>query len=358
MNCLSPQVGVVITGEADEIMPDLMSWLKNGQSSDPPLGVFIRNSEGHLVGYRREPPVHLDSLDDPAYDNPPWPGQWNYPDFPILLSRGCIGRCAFCDVFSRNGHFRSRSAERVFGEILKLRTNYPDLKLHFNDSLVNGHLPRLRQFCELMNRNSLSVPMVGQARCRADMTERDYQSMRKAGFHTLLFGIETGSPKVSALMNKTQFATLEDAERAFQQAHDAGIQVGVNLIVGFPGETRMEMEETADFVIRNRKSIDFIASISSLSILPETPIWNGPEKYGVAPESIFDPHWRTTDGTNTLEEREWRKSWMYETLGRHGFGMGQQLKDEPPPLTAADPTRSKPWIGHRILRSIRRRVRL
>jgi len=327
MNRLSRQVDAVLTGEADETLADFEGWFKAGRPGEPPPGVFVPGVNGELLGVHREPPARLESLPMPDYDGQPWPGHWTLPEFPILMSRGCIGRCAFCDVFRRNGKFRRRPPERVFEEMVVLRERYPGLRLHFNDSLVNGDLISLRRLCQLMVSEGLRIRMIGQARARRDMTPEDYQLMHRAGFHTLLYGVETGSPKVRRLMNKTQFATLEEEAAGYQYAHDAGIRVGVNLIVGFPGETRRELEETLRFLLRNKRHIDLIASISCLSILPHTMLWDSPERYGIDPATKATLDWRTLDGQSTRQERTWRRKWLFEELRAADFQVSHLLYD-------------------------------
>lgn len=327
MNRLSRQVDAVLTGETDETLADFVGWFEAGRVGEPPPGVFLPGAGGELVGVHREPPARLERLPMPDYDGQPWPGHWTLPEFPILLSRGCIGRCAFCDVFCRNGRFRRRPPARVFEEMVSLREVYPGVRLHFNDSLVNGDLAGLRDLCQRMVRERLRIRMIGQARGRRDMTPEDYQLMHRAGFHTLLYGIETGSPQVRQLMNKTQFATLEEEAAGFQHAHAAGIRVGVNLIVGFPGETRRELEETLQFLLQNQRHIDLIASISCLSILPHTMLWDNPERYGIDPAMKATLDWRTLDGQNTRQERRWRRKWLFEELRSAGFEMSHLLYD-------------------------------
>lgn len=359
-NCFFPpnieglfkQADAVVLGEADESVAEFMAWFLGGREGKAPAGTMVRDEAGNPVWTLREGPADLDALPDPDYEGQKWPDGWASPDFPILMSRGCIGRCAFCDVFARNGRFRVRSPERVFAEIRRLRETYPGLRLHFNDSLVNGSPSQLRRVCGLLVDAGLSVPMIGQARARRDMTPEDFELMRRAGFHTVIYGIETGSETVRRLMNKTQGGTLDEVAGCLARTHDAGIHVMVNLIVGFPGETRRELEESADFLIRNRASIDAVATISPMAVLPDSPVYHDPERYGVDPASIYTHAWRTVDGKNTLEEREWRRGWLGTRLRDAGILMGPMVGDldscagrEPLALRAA--RKAKGWL-HRL----------
>lgn len=344
---LFKQADAVVLGEADESVGEFMAWFSAGRPGKPPEGAMVRDEAGQPVWTLREPPANLDTLPDPDYDGQKWPDNWACPDFPVLMSRGCIGRCAFCDVFARNGRFRTRSPERVCEEVRRLREAYPGLRVHFNDSLVNGSPAQLRDLCKLFVQRDVRVPMLGQARARRDMTAEDFVLMRRAGFHTVIFGIETGSEKVRRLMNKCQGGTLDEVAECLRLTHDAGIHVAVNLIVGFPGETRRELEETAEFFIRNQASIDWVATIAPMAILPDSPVYREPEKYGVDPASIYTHAWRSQDGQNTLEERQWRRKWLHDRLREGGLAMGLLLAD------LAEPAKSEPLVlraAHRAKR--------
>jgi len=332
---LCKQVDAVVLGEVDESIGDFMAWFLAGRAGEPPEGTLLLNEQGAAMWKLRAPPEDLSRLPVPDYDGQEWPGHWNYREFPILLSRGCVGRCAFCDVFARNGRFRTRKPEQVVDEVAGLLERYAGLRLHFNDSLVNGSLQVLRRFCEILAARGLHVPMIGQARARRDMTAEDFALMRQAGFVSVIYGIETGSEKVRQLMNKTQGATLDEVATCLARTHDAGLRVGVNLIVGFPGESRRELEESAEFVIRNRSHIDYIASISCMGILPQSPVYCEPERFGVDPEAMSPDHWRTLDGSNTFDERSRRRKWLHDELAGYGLEMSALLADLEAPSAPA-----------------------
>lgn len=350
-NCYFPEsvegisylADAVVLGEADETIPEMMPWFMNGCQGDPPPGVLVSKSKGQQTWKVRNPPENLDGLPHPDYDNPVWPEGWTYPDFPIEMSRSCILSCAFCDVHSRNGSFRLRSPKRLIEEILHLKQKYPNLRLHFNDSLVNGKLPYLRETCQRLTDENLDVPLVGQAIIRRDQKYEDFQIMHKAGFHTLIYGLESGSYTVLQLMNKKSGGNLSQISQCLQMTHDAGIRVVINLIVGFPGETREDLLEAADFLCENAQYIDVVASLSTMALLPGSPVSRFPEKFNVEPSTRFGSHWSTLDGTNNYEERQQRWSIMFDRLVSAGVEMGAVVKRMEKPAPAPPPKPRSLW---------------
>ena len=59
--------------------------------------------------------------------------------------------------------------------------------------------------------------------------------MRDAGCFRVFFGIESGSDRILELMDKR--ITTEQARRAVETAHAAGLEVGAFFILCYPGET-------------------------------------------------------------------------------------------------------------------------
>ena len=68
------------------------------------------------------------------------------------------------------------------------------------------------------------------------------QMMKEAGCQRVYLGLETGSENTLKVMNKQ--ATLEEGINAVLLFHRAGIEVAGFFIVGYPGETRADIEET------------------------------------------------------------------------------------------------------------------
>ena len=69
--------------------------------------------------------------------------------------------------------------------------------------------------------------------------------MKAAGCTRLYFGIESGDDPMLELMNKK--ITTDQACRAVNAAHQAGLQVGAFFIIGYPGDTDDTVLKTLHF---------------------------------------------------------------------------------------------------------------
>jgi len=94
------------------------------------------------------------------------------------------------------------------------------------------------------------------------------EKLKSAGLNTLYYGVESGSQRILNLMKKG--ITLKQAETAVKSAKDVGIEVLTSFILGFPGETREEIDKTIDFSIKLNPDY---SQYSILTPFPGTPVY-------------------------------------------------------------------------------------
>jgi radical SAM superfamily enzyme YgiQ (UPF0313 family) len=95
-----------------------------------------------------------------------------------------------------------------------------------------------------MKKEKLDVEWVCDT--RADLLSKDLLvKMKSAGCKTIWFGVESGSPRVIDIINKG--ISKEQTLKAFKLCREAGIQVACSFMIGIPGETVKDMEESLRF---------------------------------------------------------------------------------------------------------------
>jgi len=195
---------------------------------------------------------------------------------PILGSRGCIRRCAFCVECLLFPKYRMRSPGSIVEEI-----EYHLLKgtreFVFYDSLINGNLLYLDQLCDLIKEKKLKVSWEAQFLIRSDLSFKLLKKMKQAGCYNLFIGLESGSDTVLKRMHKG-FA-LKDVEHFFYLAKKAGLNFEVSLIVGFPQETEAEFKETMEFFKKNKDYIPKIAQVNPFVLLKGSLVDANPAEY-------------------------------------------------------------------------------
>ncbi len=202
-----------------------------------------------------------------------------YSPLPILTSRGCINKCRFCVDHTMNHPYRYRDPVGVLEEIKFLVTTYKQRDFEFNDLLCNGNLRQLEELCDLIAKEQLDITWTSYATVRNGMSRELCQKMKKAGCKFICYGFESGSDGVLKKMNK--YYTSSDAAACLRNTSEAGIQVGINIILGYPGETEGEFYETCSFVKANKRFINMISNISTCVLMPDTELVRNLEIHGV-----------------------------------------------------------------------------
>jgi len=143
------------------------------------------------------------------------------------------------------------------------------------------------------------------------MSQEIYQTLHDAGCQRAYYGLESGSPAVLRKMKKP--FSLQTAVNNITWAHEAGLEVFVNIITGFPGEGEKEFEETLDFLRSYHDRITGIDFITECQIPEETDLYFHPEKYDIHFEKDFlGFRWESVDGLNTYKVRQERSRMVEE----------------------------------------------
>lgn len=179
----------------------------------------------------------------------------------VQIQDGCDSYCSYCIIASARGKSKNRPQAEIVAEINEHATN------GFNEVVLTGinigaygasltTKPEENRFAELVQ---MIFEQTKIRRLRASslgpefFNEKWYAVMRNPRFSRHLhLSIQSGSTSVLQRMrrNYTADQVAEVIRRVREFAPDVAITS--DLIVGFPGETESEFEETAQFVKVNR----------------------------------------------------------------------------------------------------------
>ena len=226
---------------------------------------FISILKGNFdhPGIDGRPPVQLENLD--SYPIPDYsfnePASYKYTQQPgvyVTASRGCVRKCAFCDVPNRWPKFKYRSGKNVALEIFSHWKNHGVKIFQLTDSVVNGNLKEFlamnQQLAQYQKENpEMKIKLLGQFNIRDQnqMTEEQYRAMAEAGWRVLIPGVESYSERVRYAMGK-DFTNL-DLDWHLYQCAKWGIQNVCLMFVGYPSETIEDHQENVRMLSRYQK---------------------------------------------------------------------------------------------------------
>jgi len=226
----------------------------------------------------------------------------------IMATRGCTGRCAYCTIYK--GPLRWRSIDSIINEITYLMDNYGVNRISFCDDNLVILKSWLKELCYRLKAINIKWHCLG----RTDQI--DYETckiMKDSGCMGIDFGIESGSQKILDVIQKR--VTVEKQEAGLKAAHDAGLKVRAQFMVGLPQETEEDFQQNLDFIDRNNKYVDKWG-IHIFIPFPSCEIWENPEKfkYKVNKNTDFSDfqtigkpgEWNFVPKENQKQIAEWR----------------------------------------------------
>ena len=162
------------------------------------------------------------------------------------FSRGCPYRCTFCGNTIFGGQpTRYRPPENIEADMLALKALGVRNVYVYDDEMVGTRLPD-GWMADIADRiGTLGLAWLTQGRCsEKHITLELLRDLRRAGCHTVFWGVESFSPKVLQAMRKG--TTPDDIWHTLRLARDAGINNALFTMIGNYGETDDDLALTAE----------------------------------------------------------------------------------------------------------------
>jgi radical SAM superfamily enzyme YgiQ (UPF0313 family) len=153
-------------------------------------------------------------------------------------------------------------------ELRHLVDRYRIRGMYWVDDIFTGDKPWVRAFCEALADSELELEWGCQSRVES-VDPPLLRLMRAAGCVQIAFGVESGSKRVLREMKKG--TTWNAAVSAFDMTHNAGLRTGASFILGTPGETHKDVEDTLELAARLRS--DWTVFFFSTPY-PGTELWH------------------------------------------------------------------------------------
>lgn len=258
-----PALDAIVKGEGEFPMLEVVRRLAQGNWREAP-GLILREGETPTPTPLRDldllgiPSEHFeaDFFEDPT--------ELSY----ISTSRGCPATCTFCNTPEFWGSsIRFRSPASVLRELEFLRRNHGLTYFSFRDDTFTTKKSRILELMAGIQASELYPLWNCQSRVNLVDEER-LIAMKRAGCEFMQFGVEHGSERVLAMLDKG--TKVEKIRQALSMVRRVGMNLGIYLITGIPGETWEDVEQSAS-LIREARPHD--VQIAPLAVYPGTRIY-------------------------------------------------------------------------------------
>ncbi|MCU7548979.1 B12-binding domain-containing radical SAM protein [Chitinophagaceae bacterium LB-8] len=252
-NFLENGADYLVLGEGEQTMLELVKWL-DGESSAVLSSIdgIAYKDKNQLVQQNNER-SKLKNLDELPLPNRKKVNLQNYFDvwkskhgtsaISINTMRGCPYSCKWCSRAVYGQSYRRRSAVRVADEIQSIKENYQVDSIWFVDDVFTISHKWMHEFTEEVIRRNLVTPY--ECITRADrLNEEVLKDLKRSGCFRVWIGAESGSQKIIDLMDRR--VEVQQVRNMIRLAKKFGLQAGTFIMVGYPGETKIDIWETVN----------------------------------------------------------------------------------------------------------------
>jgi len=253
-------IDAVCIGEGEKTFEEMVNAWLSGKDLDDVPGLALVH-DGKVVRTGDRPPIEdLDSLDPPAWDLIDLHIYAHYtsmntfvkatPWALLFTSRACPFHCVYChNIFGKKP--RRRSVDHVMEEVDLLYHEYGVRELHIIDDIFNLDLPRAKEICDRIIDRKLDLKIAFPNGLRGDRMDRELvRKLKEAGTYSITYAVETASPRMQKIIKKN--INLEKMKEVIAWTDEEKLITQAFFMLGFPGETREEMEMTVNYALNSR----------------------------------------------------------------------------------------------------------
>ena len=203
------------------------------------------------------------------------------PGTYIMSGRDCWhGKCTFCSWTTLYPTYRVRDPKEVVDEIGELISRY-GIREIMDDT---GSLPGgawLKTFCEELIARGYNKRLKIDCNMRFGCLDAAaYRLMKQAGFRLVLFGLESANQ--STLDRLVKGVTVAQIEEGAKAAAQAGLDVHVTVMFGYPWEGEQEINRTVALARRLlRKGYAYTLQVTMVVPYPGTPLFRELDEAGL-----------------------------------------------------------------------------
>lgn len=164
------------------------------------------------------------------------------------LDRGCPYSCSYCsnhfwNTIYKRKYYRKKDLRKFIDEVKHMKEKYNLEYVYLaSETFLASSNERFKEFVRLW-KEEINLPFWCQTRPET-VTEERVKMLKDSGMHSIGIGLESGSPEIRKILNRLM--TNKQIINAFEIFKKLDVRVGVNNIIGIPGETREHVFETIE----------------------------------------------------------------------------------------------------------------
>jgi len=363
---------IIFTSESEISIQQVAKIMQKNSDDFSSVGkIYFKKKDGKIIdnSHFGEIQMDLDKLPIPAWELLPNKRYWEIGRphggkakqgqelrySSMMTSRGCPFSCSYCHIAEEVegsksgaiGKFRFKSDERVINELTILKNKIGAKQVFIEDDSIFGMkkrairlLKRIVGFgLDLMDVNGINmIHLVKKSNKSKWMVpdEEVIELLSEVGFKEIVLPFESANPRIIKkwCSNKLALDRFDPGE-LIKTIKKYKMYVGTNYMLGFPDETRKEVEATVNFAKKMQQYGLDHSNFYLVMPVPGTPIFDyctknnhlpldyNPDRFqwtkanlkntGVSPEELEKIRDNAWEMCNNEEFKNLRKSWVVGT---------------------------------------------
>jgi radical SAM superfamily enzyme YgiQ (UPF0313 family) len=250
-NFLRYGADVIVLGEGEETMLELVNHFIQGSKESllSIKSIAFMNEHNQLQLTESRPLLkQIDLLPMPNRKKinmqlyfDAWKKHHGQSVVSVSTMRGCPYTCKWCSRAVYGQSYRRKSAKLVVDEMEYLKNTYQADAIWFVDDVFTVSFKWLKEFADEVAARKLVFPY--EIITRADrMNEEVIDLLKASGCFRVWIGAESGSQKIIDAMDRRVDVAV--VRQMIQLSQKKGIQAGTFIMLGYPGETTADINET------------------------------------------------------------------------------------------------------------------
>ena len=200
-----------------------------------------------------------------------------HPIAPIITTRGCPYSCTYCSApITAGKRMRYRDPKNVVDEIEMLINDFGVKEIQIEDDNFTLNRKHCITICEEILKRGIKVLWSLPNGVRIDKLDKEMLLlMKKAGCVSMALGIESANQRILDMIKKE--LNQEIVKKVVQDVADVGIETVGFFMIGFPTETKQEIENTINFALELPLTRAIFAKVTPLPGTELFDLWE--EKY-------------------------------------------------------------------------------
>lgn len=309
-------IDIIVRGEGEEVIYDIIKKIDKNEGLEEIEGISylsrdnkIINNPGHALirDLNNLAPVFTvyDDFEIELYRDyikaklgPFWHDQ--DPAGVVILSRGCIGRCTFCNArMIDKGKYRSFNVENTIFQLESIYEKYKPKNFKIYDAMFGANKRQFQSVVDFFKK--VQIPWGFESRVDIFKSE-DIELLKGSSCKYILFGLESVdldtlkfNKKISEKKDESYY---EHAAKIFKQVMDEDIICAISLLFGLPNEKEDIFERTIKYFTDNKLVTKKLEIFPYVPIMyPGTILWDLTssedrcsdwEKYFISTENVIE----------------------------------------------------------------------